>query len=126
MRVAKRIGEWSNASMENDDRVLALVRDLMFSSKIIAEARAAGIEVNIVRDPARLRDQAGRRLLVDLNLDGALDAASEWKNATGGNVIGFVSHVDTATIERAKQAGLDEVMPRSKFTSHLPDLMRTP
>jgi hypothetical protein len=38
-------------------------------------------------------------------------------------VIGFVSHVDTQTIERAKAAGLDEVLPRSRFTAMLEQII---
>ena len=43
--------------------VLALVRDLMFVSKIVATARSAGEPLKVVRDPAKLAGEAGRRLL---------------------------------------------------------------
>lgn len=102
--------------------VLLLCRDLMFLSKVTASARAAGVAVQVVRDPSVL-PALGTRLLVDLNQDGALEAAASWKAATGGAVIGFVSHVDTATIDRAKQAGLDQVLPRSRFTAELARLL---
>jgi hypothetical protein len=65
----------------------------------------------------------GTRLLVDLNQDGALEAAAAWKGATGGEVVGFVSHVDTDIIQRAKQAGLDHALPRSRFTADLDRLL---
>jgi hypothetical protein len=103
--------------------VLLLCRDLMFLSKVTATAKAAGVAVQVVRNPAML-PAVGTRLLVDLNQDGAIDAAARWKAATGGQVLGFVSHVDTEAIGRARQAGLDQVLPRSRFTADLESLLR--
>src|SRR4051812_37008857 len=80
--------------------VLALIRDLMFSSRVTGTAAELGIPVRVTRAPARLADEPGRRLIVDLNQPGAIDAASAWRGRGGGggaDVIGFVSHVDTAT-----------------------------
>jgi DNA-binding NarL/FixJ family response regulator len=102
---------------------LALVRDLMFSSKISATARSIGTDVNIVRDPAALADQPGQLLLVDLNLPGGIEAAAQWRAAHAGKVVGFVSHVDTATITRARDAGLDQIMARSGFVEALPTIL---
>jgi hypothetical protein len=104
--------------------ILVLVRDLMFSSRIVAEARAAGVECKIVRDPAKIPMQ-GRLLIVDLNLDGAIDAAAAWGAAGNGPVVGFVSHVDTETISRARSAGISQILARSRFVQLLPDLIRT-
>src|SRR5690349_14550979 len=103
--------------------VLVLVRDLMFSSRIGAAARAANAPVSMLRDPAALAQAAGRRLIVDLNQPGALEAAIEWKRATAGEVVGFVSHVDADTIARARAGGIDRVLPRSQFVQVLPDLL---
>jgi hypothetical protein len=61
---------------------------------------------------------------VDLNQAGALDAAIEWKKRCGGEVIGFVAHVDADTIRRAREAGLDKVLPRSRFVADLESLLR--
>ena len=104
--------------------VLALVRDLLFATKITATAAAVGVAVKLVRDPAKLAGSAGERLIVDLNLEGAIDAAAAWKAAGGGGVVGFVSHVDTATIERARAAGVDLVMARSRFVQVLTGLLK--
>lgn len=103
--------------------VLLLCRDLMFLSKVTATAKATGVAVRVVRDPAQL-PQAGGRLFVDLNQEGALEAAAAWRTATGGEVVGFVSHVDTNTIQRARGLGLDHVYPRSRFTAELEQLLR--
>ena len=103
--------------------VLALVRDLMFSSRISATARAANVPVKLLRDPAALAGAEGRLLIVDLNQPGALEAAVAWKRNASGEVVGFVSHVDAETISRAKSAGIDRVIPRSRFVEVLPELL---
>jgi len=103
--------------------VLVLVRDLMFSGRIGATARSLNAAVQIVRDPAALQELDGKRVIVDLNQPDALEAAAAWKRQRKGEVIGFVSHVDADTIARAKNSGIDRIMPRSKFVNLLPDLL---
>ena len=104
--------------------ILALVRDLLFASKITATARSAGVEVKIIRDPAQLPNE-GNRLFVDLNQPGTLQAALKWKTATGGSVIGFSSHTDADAILRAKEAGIDKIMTRGQFDATLPQVLGT-
>src|SRR5580765_456966 len=106
--------------------VLALVRDLMFVSRIGAEARALKLEIRIIRDPSKLAGELGRLLLVDLNLDGAIDAASSWQQSTNGQTIGFVSHVDADTARRAREAGIGRILARSRFVELLPTLLIAP
>ena len=102
--------------------VLALVRDLLFASKIALAAKNAGVEVKIVRDPAQLADQAAPLMLVDLNQAGTIDAAANWKRITGRRVVGFVSHVDVEVARLARASGIDKVMARSGFVDSLPGL----
>ena len=106
-----------------DPPILVLVRDLMFSSRISATARAAGVAVRVVREPGELAKAPGRRLIVDLNQSGALEAAVAWRQASAGEVVGFVSHVDAETIARARAGGIDHVVPRSRFVEVLPGLL---
>lgn len=105
-------------------KIVALVRDLIFSSRIRGTAKDLGIEVSIVRDPAQLIAAGGSRLLVDLNQDGAIEAAKQWKQSCGGTVVGFVSHVDAETTIRARAAGIDQVLARSAFVSRLANLLQ--
>jgi hypothetical protein len=111
---------------DSDPRIVALVRDLMFSGRISAEARAAGVPIQMLRDSGKLAQSGvvgARLLIVDLNLDGAITAAAAWRAAGAGRVVGFVSHVDTQTIEEARNAGIDQVLARSAFVKLLPDLL---
>lgn len=120
-------GRWNPVMTDSTDQanlpVLALVRDLMFSSKIIATAREMGVTVKIVRDPAKLAEEAGGKLLVDLNQPGTIESANAWMQRTGARAIGFASHVDTATIQSAKDAGFSQVLARSQFTARLGELL---
>ena len=106
--------------------LLILCRDLLLGSRITAAAQSAGVSFKVVRDAAKLSGQVGERLIVDLNQEGALDAAAAWKVATSGaDVVGFVSHVDAAAIQRARDAGLDHVLPRSRFVEQLAQVLQT-
>ena len=110
--------------MENAGPVLAFVRDLMFSSKITSTARAAGVAVKVIRDPEKLNQESGSKLLVDLAEPHAIATAMTWKQLHGGTVIGFASHVDTNTIFKAQEAGFDQVLSRGGFTANLENLLR--
>ncbi|HYE20398.1 MAG TPA: hypothetical protein VEA69_18270 [Tepidisphaeraceae bacterium] len=109
--------------MTEQTPILMLCRDLMFTSKVIATARAAGVAVRTVRDPGQLPGE-GRKLIVDLTLEGALGAAGRWKQGVGGTVIAFAPHVDVETIRAAREAGLDQVLTRGAFTAQLETLIR--
>ena len=110
--------------MEPIPPVLALVRDLMFRSRITAMAREVGSRVEVIRDPKDLPERAGSLLLADLNLEGGIEAAQQWKQSHNARVIGFVSHTDAATITRAREAGIDRVMSRGGFVEALPGLLK--
>ena len=108
----------------HSDSVLVLCRDLIFSSRIVATARADGVVVKLLRDPAALESESASRAIVDLNQPGVLEAAEIWKRRDPTReVMGFVSHVDAETIRRAREAGI-EAIPRSRFVELLPQLLR--
>jgi DNA-binding NarL/FixJ family response regulator len=113
-------------------KILAIVEDLLFLSKIQTTAKVLGITINPV-DPAQLLAQivevAPQGVLLDLNLRSvsaielirSLKAHSELKQIT---VVGFVSHVQGDLIATAREAGCDIVMARSAFSQQLPQLLR--
>jgi DNA-binding NarL/FixJ family response regulator len=116
-------------------RVLALVPDLLFGSRVQGSLLGAGHEVELIGEQARLsdrlRDGAGPAvavLVVDLtseDLDGAglVRALSGAGELAGIRTLGFYSHVDTDTRERAEQAGFDMVVPRSRMAREGADLV---
>jgi DNA-binding NarL/FixJ family response regulator len=108
-------------------RVLALVPDLMFGSRVQGSLTAAGHQVELIGDERRLRERladaaqpAGAVLIVDLTderLDGAaiLESLMAHDELHGMRTLAFFSHVDTPVRERATQAGFDLVVPRSRM-----------
>jgi len=103
--------------------VLCLVRDLLFYSKIRAAAGSAGIEIKSIRNPVKLTSEIGCALIVDLNQPDALSAAAAWRLQTQRPVIGFVSHVDTETINAARAAGISRILARSQLEQNLPTIL---
>ena len=115
----------SNSSMETSQppTVVAIVRDLIFSSKITGTAKALGLSVRAIRDPAQLGDDAVKLLLIDLSLPGVIAAVAQWQQTHPTVAVGFASHVDTATIAAAREAGIT-VLARSGFVEALPQLLQ--
>ena len=104
-------------------RVLACVADLMFRSKILEAAKAAGAEISFARDKAGAMEAADI-ILVDLN-DARL-APLEIVAAIRGRaarIIGFAGHTETETMRRAAELGCTDVMTRGQFAAKLPELL---
>jgi hypothetical protein len=97
-------------------RVLAVVPDLMLSSRVAEGLGAAGHEVKVV---TALPDAVDAEVIVgDLDaVDGAALAAA------GPPTLGFYSHVDLDTRRAAEAAGVDAVVPRSRMARELPQLV---
>jgi CheY-like chemotaxis protein len=113
--------------------VLAAVDDLMFSSRISTAAKAVGAPLTFTRsvDAVLTAARTAMPALVILDLNSArvrpleIVAALKADPALAGvPTVGFVSHVDTATIEAARQAGVDRVLARSAFVEQLPRLLQ--
>jgi hypothetical protein len=116
-------------------RVLALVPDLMFGSRVQSSLAAAGHEVELLASQealrARLADASqqaradvlvvdltgeldGARVLADLP-DHALPGALSDGRYRGLHTLAFYSHVEAHVRGRAVQAGFDLVVPRSRM-----------
>lgn len=109
--------------------VLFVSRDLMFESKVDGAARGLGVRVVSVGDAvSALRGGPPhcRGVLFDLALgtDHLDELVAEFQKRRKVPVIAFGSHVATALLESARAAGCREVMPRSRFSATLPELLR--
>lgn len=117
-------------SEAEDVKLLVLVRDLMSSGRIMAEAQAAGVTYKVIRDPAQMGQFAqspARLLIVDLGLPGGTEAAAAWRKASedqSRRVIGVAAHVDKPAMQQARQAGLDQVLTRGQFVNVLSEILR--
>lgn len=114
--------------------VLAVVDDLLFSSKIRAVADRAGETVAFARSRAVVIPEilAKQPHVVILDLDRAtLDPIATIRDIKARpdlaaiRVVGFVSHVHAEIIEAARAAGIDLVLARSAFVARLADIVST-
>ena len=112
--------------------ILVAVDDLLFSSKIRATAKQAGVDLTFARTPDEILQQArsaGPTLVIfDLNSGktdpiATISALKSDPSLSSIRTIGFASHVHTDLIANARRAGADEVLPRSAFAAHLGDIL---
>ncbi len=108
------------------DYGLLLCDDLIFSSRVGGEAKALGLTLRCVKTVQDLlffaRQTPPRCVIIDLNTPGLLvdDVVRELAGiAPKPVIVGYGSHVDTATLKKARDAGCDVVWPRSKFVDEL-------
>ena len=110
--------------------VLFLSSDLMFSSRVIGAARAIGVSVQMVADPAALPEKLTadcRLALIDLSLERLnLPAAigSIRAGAPAAKVIAYGAHVEHGALADAADAGCDQVLTRSQFNQQYAELLK--
>jgi DNA-binding NarL/FixJ family response regulator len=105
-----------------------LCDDMIFTSRITGTAQALGLVVrparNVDRLKALLQQQTPCCVIVDLSnpgleIDDLITHVRE-NCSPMPRVVGYGSHVDTATLKNARKAGCDPVLPRSQFVDDLP------
>lgn len=112
--------------------ILAVLDDLMFTSKIRTTAGQLGVDVAFARSAdaalAEMRKAPPALVILDLNNPRtsplAIVANMKQDPALAGiPTVGYASHVQTDVIEAARQAGVGQVLARSAFTAQLPQLL---
>ena len=113
--------------------VLAVLDDLMFTSKIRTAATQLGVAVTFARSSAAALDEMRKNgpslVIFDLNSARAeplatVEAMKRDAALAAIPTVGFVSHVQADVIDAARQAGVGEILARSAFTARLPELLR--
>ena len=112
--------------------ILAVVDDLMFTSKIRAAASQLGVPVAFARSSdaalAEMRKSSPALVIFDLNNArtdplGTIRLMKTDHALASIPTVGFVSHVQTDLIEAARQAGVEDVLARSAFTQQLLEIV---
>lgn len=105
---------------------LVLSDDLLFASRLTATARAIGARMAVLGDPARIiersRVDSPGAVFVDVHLPGLAigDFVTELRAACPtARIIGYGSHVATEVLRAAREAGCDEVLPRSALAERV-------
>ncbi len=119
---------------------LLISRDLFFISKVTGTAASLGIDMRVVADVQAAAQLANAErvqcVFVDL-ADEGLEIAEYFvglksgqpesgvsESARSAPVIAFGSHVATARLDAARDAGCTDVMPRSRFSASLPEVLK--
>jgi DNA-binding NarL/FixJ family response regulator len=114
--------------------IVCAIDDLLFSIKIKAAAKQLDVPLYFERAGDRIvetvREKQPSLVIFDLNSAKlspmvAIAALKRDPALAGIKTIGYVSHVDTATIDAARAAGVDQVLARSAFAEHLGEILRT-
>jgi len=116
-----------------DVAILASVDDLFFRSKVRTTAKHLGIDIQFAATSDEMVAQAKALqptlVIFDLNsqkMDAIATIAALKADAATVKLraIGFASHVHTELITAARQAGADDVLPRSAFAGRLADILQ--
>jgi len=112
--------------------ILAILDDLLFTSKMRATAKQIGATLAVAksRESALAEMRANTPTLVILDLNNPrtdpLGIVADMKgdpSLAGIATVGFVSHVHTELIDAARKAGVGDVMARSMFAERLPQIL---
>jgi hypothetical protein len=99
-------------------RILSVSTDLMLGSRVDGALSAAGHEVVTSGSVAAANLDGIEAIVADLDIE-----KPEALVAVGVPVLGYYSHVDVDTKAVADAAGVDKVVPRSRMSRELPDLV---
>jgi DNA-binding NarL/FixJ family response regulator len=108
--------------------IVGLMDDLFFQMKVLETAKQLGMQFKVAATTDSLMELVAtspKLVIVDLNArSGAIPAIERVRaEKSGVRVVGFLSHVQVDLAEQARAAGCDEVMPRSKFTQNLAQIL---
>lgn len=112
--------------------ILAAVDDFLFRSKIRATAKHVNAEIVFAQTQDEILAQARQLnpslVIIDLNSAKAdpiatIAALKHDAQLAGIRAIGFASHVHVDLIRAARNAGADDVLPRSQFAGHLAEIL---
>jgi len=112
--------------------IVCAIDDLLFSIKIKEAAKQLGVELYFERSADRIvdtvRDKQPSLVIFDLNSAKlspmeSIRAIKADASLRRVKTLGYVSHVDSATIAAARDAGVDDVLARSAFAMRLGDIL---
>jgi hypothetical protein len=111
---------------------ILLSRDLIFTSKVTGTAQMLGRRVLVAGDvtlaSAMIVQWQPRVVFVDLASGDLVQAAAllafQKLAPPGTPFLAFGSHVDTGALAAARALGCEPVLPRSRFSAELPELIK--
>lgn len=120
------------ATTNQRKKIIAVLDDLFFSSKIREAARPLDVDLEIIKNAdgliEKIKPEKPSLIILDLNSKASnplevvrdLKSLSELKDIP---VLGYLSHVQTELKDEASKAGCDIVLPRSKFSKDMREIL---
>ncbi|GJM15254.1 MAG: hypothetical protein DHS20C13_05810 [Thermodesulfobacteriota bacterium] len=114
-------------------RVVAIVDDIFFASKIREAAKSAQVNIEIFKNPdgiiESLTNAVFTLIIVDLdskkfNSLKIIEKLKTREDAKDISTLGYLSHVQENLKNEAIKAGYDSVMPRSRFSRELISILK--
>lgn len=112
--------------MHSVNKSVVLIKDLLLKSKIVESANTKGVSVAFARDKdkliEKLKEENYANIILDLSLlnEDLKNFIQVVKNDhPNARIISFCSHVEKDKFQEAQEAGIDKVLPRSKFFSDI-------
>ncbi len=108
---------------------LLITKDVFFASKVTSTATALGLSVRMVMSMEQLKSLLGddtRLVILDLDCTGItpLDVTAALPTNANITTVAFGPHVHEAKLEAARVAGFQHVMPRSRFSADLVQILK--
>jgi hypothetical protein len=115
--------------MSSSQAVLLFSQDLLISSQVTGVARQLGIEIDVIGSTQQLAERSQmkdyRALFVDLGTNEPIaDVVAALPAENNVVIVAYGSHVHTAKLEAARQAGCDEVMSRGQFSATIAEVLK--
>src|SRR5262249_27249119 len=113
--------------------ILAVLDDLMFTSKIKTTAQQLGVAVAFARSAdaalTEMRKAPPSLVILDLNNArtdplGIVTAMKAEPDLASIPTVGYASHVQTDVVTAARHAGVGRVMARARLPQQLADILR--
>ncbi len=113
-------------------KIIAVLEDLFFSSKIKEAAESLNLNLEFVRNTnkliQKLESEKPPLIIFDLNSQACnpLETIRELKSSPDLKdipILGYFSHVQTELKDEAVKAGCDLILARSKFSKELKEIL---
>ncbi|MGH7801291.1 MAG: response regulator [Thermodesulfobacteriota bacterium] len=113
-------------------KIIAVLDDLFFTSKIKEAAKSLNSDLEFTKNTdgliQKLKSEKPSLIIFDLNSKACnpLETIKELKSSSYLKdipVLGYLSHVQTDLKDEADKAGCDLVLPRSKFSKDLKEIL---
>ncbi len=120
------------SEINSKNKIIAVMDDLFFSSKIREAAKPLGLNIEFIKNAdgliERLESQKPSLVIFDLNSKACncteiIKSLKSSPALKGIPVLGYLSHVQTELNEEADKVGCDLVLPRSKFSKDLKEIL---